>query len=316
MTVRALLWTYKPRKDGKCNIKIYIHKGGKKKYRSTEYFAREEDWDKDSYRLKRSAPLASKINADLARLEEEARGQLIGVNNSLLQLIDGFIIDCKAGRGGLKPGTWKQFISHLNHLRGYCEEQGKSDLTFADIDMTFYAQFCAYLREHGCNEAGVGKHIKHLKRFMQLGLDRKLHTNMTFREKAFHAAKVRPKDKIFLTAEEIEAIAHSDRGSQYGSQAYIDLLAKHQVQICMAKSGPQNACAERINLTIKDEFLKHWKIPDLTILKRLTRKAVNYYNHKRKHNHLGRLTPIAFLEAYPALAVNDRPIVNIPILNS
>jgi hypothetical protein len=55
MTVRALLWTYKPRKDGKCNIKIYIHKGGKKKYRSTEYFAREEDWDKDSHRLKRSA---------------------------------------------------------------------------------------------------------------------------------------------------------------------------------------------------------------------------------------------------------------------
>jgi hypothetical protein len=106
---------------------------------STEYFAREEDWDKDSHRLKRSAPLASKINADLARLEEEARGQLIGVNNSLLQLIDGFIIDCKAGRGGLKPGTWRQFISHLNHLRGYCEEQGKTDLTFADIDMTVLA---------------------------------------------------------------------------------------------------------------------------------------------------------------------------------
>jgi hypothetical protein len=33
MTVRALLWTYKPRKDGKCNINIYIHKSGKKKYR-------------------------------------------------------------------------------------------------------------------------------------------------------------------------------------------------------------------------------------------------------------------------------------------
>jgi putative transposase len=32
-------------------------------------------------------------------------------------------------------------------------------------------------------------------------------------------------------------IHHSDRGSQYGSQAYIDLLAKHQVQISMAKSG-------------------------------------------------------------------------------
>jgi putative transposase len=111
-------------------------------------------------------------------------------------------------------------------------------------------------------------------------------------------------------------IHHSDRGSQYGSQAYIDLLAKHQVQISMAKSGPQNAYAERINLTIKDEFLNHWQIPDLIMLKRLTRKAVNYYNYKRKHNHLGRLTPIAFLKAYPALAVNDRPIVNIPILNS
>jgi integrase len=218
MTARAFLWTYKPRKDGKCNIKVYVHKGGKKQYRSTEYFVRPEEWDRSLNRVKRTVPFASKINAHLARLEEEARGEMIGVTNSLLKLIEGFIEDCQAGKTNLKYNTWKQYIYHLNHLRGFCLQHEKTDLSFADIDLVFYGQFCAYLRENGCKEPGVGNHIKYLKKFMRLGLERKLHQNTAFQAKAFHAAKPKPQDKIFLTTDEIEAIANLNLTSRPGLQ--------------------------------------------------------------------------------------------------
>ena len=44
-------------------------------------------------------------------------------------------------------------------------------------------------------------------------------------------------------------IHHSDRGSQYCSASYVNLLTQHKVQISMTESGDplENAIAERIN---------------------------------------------------------------------
>jgi transposase InsO family protein len=89
-------------------------------------------------------------------------------------------------------------------------------------------------------------------------------------------------------------IHHSDRGSQYIYTQYIDLLKRHDTKISMGLKAQDNAYAERINRTIKEEYLQIWKPKTYNQLKKQITKAVKHYNTKRPHNHLNRLTPAQF----------------------
>lgn len=111
-------------------------------------------------------------------------------------------------------------------------------------------------------------------------------------------------------------IHHSDRGSQYSSAAYLAELSKHAVSVSMGLLGRDNAYAERINGTIKNEYLAYWSIPDLAALKRAVARAVMHYNGKRLHNHLGRRTPFAFEKYYGKMSTKERPVVVIPTITS
>ncbi|MFK2251580.1 transposase [Bacteroides fragilis] len=57
-------------------------------------------------------------------------------------------------------------------------------------------------------------------------------------------------------------IHHSDRGSQYCSASYVNLLTQHKVQISMTESGDplENAIAERINGILKTEWIYDVKL--------------------------------------------------------
>ena len=90
------------------------------------------------------------------------------------------------------------------------------------------------------------------------------------------------------------AIHHSDRGSQYTYKEYIKTLKANNTEISMALSAQDNAYAERINRTIKEEYLSHWKPQNFKQLKRYTNKAVKYYNNNRPHDNIGKLSPIEF----------------------
>lgn len=106
-------------------------------------------------------------------------------------------------------------------------------------------------------------------------------------------------------------IHHSDRGSQYISSQYTGILKDHNCKISMAKKALDNAYAERINKTIKEEYLQYWDISNYHQLKRTLKKAVNNYNTKRQHNHLDRQVPETFNSNWTNLAKEHRPIVTI-----
>ena len=89
-------------------------------------------------------------------------------------------------------------------------------------------------------------------------------------------------------------IHHSDRGSQYTYGKYIELLKENNCSISMGLIAQDNAYAERINLTIKDEYIDHWKPKSFNQLKSQVKKAVNNYNLKRIHNEIKRKTPKEF----------------------
>ena len=90
-----------------------------------------------------------------------------------------------------------------------------------------------------------------------------------------------------------ELIHHSDRGLQYCSKEYVELLEKHKIKISMTEqSDPyENALAERMNRTIKEEFLIIEKFKDYQILKKTVAESVDIYNTERPHLSCEMLSP-------------------------
>lgn len=88
-------------------------------------------------------------------------------------------------------------------------------------------------------------------------------------------------------------IHHSDRGIQYCSNEYTQLLKRKGVQISMAGKGNayENAIAERVNGILKTEYLLDKKYSDYKILKKAVESAIKSYNRYRPHMSLGYETP-------------------------
>lgn len=106
-------------------------------------------------------------------------------------------------------------------------------------------------------------------------------------------------------------VHHSDRGSQYTCKDYIVLLQSNEVKISMGLTAQDNAYAERINQTIKNEYLAYWKPTSFNALKRDVQRAVEHYNTKRIHNHLSRMTPLDFEAHWQTLSEELRPVETI-----
>jgi putative transposase len=94
-----------------------------------------------------------------------------------------------------------------------------------------------------------------------------------------------------------ELIHHSDRGSQYCSHDYIDILKEKEMNISMSKKGDpyDNACIESFHATIKKDLIYRRRFK--TRVEAI--KAVNYYisgfyNERRKHSTLGNSSPNQF----------------------
>jgi transposase InsO family protein len=117
--------------------------------------------------------------------------------------------------------------------------------------------------------------------------------------------------KMALANYKAPLIHHSDRGGQYIYNEYISLLKDNKCKISMCKSSQDNAYAERINRTIKEEYLDHWKPTDFNQLKHYTQKAVNHYNNKRIHNNLDRTIPVEFIQNWKKLKKMNRETINI-----
>jgi putative transposase len=88
-------------------------------------------------------------------------------------------------------------------------------------------------------------------------------------------------------------IHHSDRGVQYCSAEYVHILTNEKMAISMTQSGSpyENALAERVNGTIKNDFFpKRVYQNHKEAVKAITR-IIHVYNQMRPHASVDYLTP-------------------------
>jgi len=92
---------------------------------------------------------------------------------------------------------------------------------------------------------------------------------------------------------EVNLIHHSDRGCQYASNEYVSILKENKISISMTENGDpkENAQAERINNTMKNELLKGIVFRNIDEVKAKIRAAVDFYNNERPHMSIDMMTP-------------------------
>ncbi len=105
---------------------------------------------------------------------------------------------------------------------------------------------------------------------------------------------VRALNKAVYQAKNIEnLIHHSDRGIQYCSNVYTQILKKKKINISMTEENHcyENALAERVNGILKDEFYLDQTFMNTAHAKRATKSAIKLYNEIRLHLSLDFKTP-------------------------
>jgi putative transposase len=113
--------------------------------------------------------------------------------------------------------------------------------------------------------------------------------------------------KMALKTRQIEhynstLIHHSDKGTQYASDSYTELLENRGIRISMCKEVYENTHIERLNGTIKNQYLNRWNIQNLKELKLKLNETIYSYNHTRPHDSLNKLSPVQF----------EQKLINIP----
>lgn len=125
------------------------------------------------------------------------------------------------------------------------------------------------------------------RRVVGWALNSSLHTELVLKALRIAIAERQPAAGL---------VHHSDRGGQYASQAYIELLQQHSIQASMSRlANPyDNARCESFMKTLKQEEIYTRNYRDRADLEVHMAEFLDQYNRIRRHSALGYRSPDSF----------------------
>lgn len=186
-------------KKGMALIQVEAYLNRKKMYFSTKIYLKPDQWDAKR-RMIKNHPNADGLNRMLyeyiAAIEQKELGlwqQRKEISLELLKdLIDkpigneysflAFFRD-EINNSSLKDSTKQNHLSTLELLQEY-----KKDLTFADLTFEFVSFFDCYLQTKGYHLNTIAKHMKHLKRYVNVAINKEY---MDIQKYAFRKYKIK-----------------------------------------------------------------------------------------------------------------------------
>jgi transposase InsO family protein len=210
-------------------------------------------------------------------------------------------------------GIGRTAFENLGKMAGYALE-ARPTLTWRGVRQIPYLNLLSDKQFTGINQIWVtdityykiGDTYYYISMIMDLYCRKIIACQASHSLQAKHSLKVL---KAALKARQLgadhELIHHSDRGVQYTSRDYVNLLEKHHIQISMCNSVFENTHMERLNGIIKNDYLIHWNPKSFNHLERLLAKAAKNYNNC-PHGQLGMMSPNQYEEQLKNVPLNQR----------
>jgi putative transposase len=89
-------------------------------------------------------------------------------------------------------------------------------------------------------------------------------------------------------------IHHSDKGTQYASDGYTNLLDNYHIRISMCDEVYENTHIERVNDTIKNQYMYRKEVSNKRQLEDQLNETIKAYNESRPHQSLSKMSPVQY----------------------
>lgn len=206
--------------EGKALVQVEAYSQKKRVYFSTRIYLKPEQWDNRRRQVKRH-PNAEFLNkwlwqfiCDIERKEydiwqHEKTVSLEKLKKSIVmhEEYEFFTVFYRqeAEKANIRPSTRKNHLTTWKLLKEF-----KSEVSFADINFNFLQDFELFLKGKGCSINTIAKHLRHLKRYLNLAISKGY---QGIDESLFQQYKIKSVEthKCFLRYEELTRMEEVDR---------------------------------------------------------------------------------------------------------
>ena len=212
-------------KRGMALVQIEAYLNRKKKYFSTKVYLKPDQWDAKRRRV-RNHPNADALNRMIyeymAEIEKKELGMWQQKKSISLDALKDALVTSQGEEESflaffrkeilnsrLKESTKQNHLSTLELLRKY-----KKDISFTELTFEFISSFDQYLQSKGYHVNTIAKHMKHLKRHINVAINKEY---MEVQKYAFRKYKIKSVENkhTHLSPDELYKIEKLSLGDKY-----------------------------------------------------------------------------------------------------
>lgn len=212
-------------KRGMALVQIEAYLNRKKKYFSTKVYLKPDQWDAKRRRV-RNHPNADALNRMIyeymAEIEKKELGMWQQKKSISLDALKDALVTSQGEEESflaffrkeilnsrLKESTKQNHLSTLELLRKY-----KKDISFTELTFEFISSFDQYLQSKGYHVNTIAKHMKHLKRHINVAINKEY---MEIQKYAFRKYKIKSVENkhTHLSPDELYKIEKLNLGDKY-----------------------------------------------------------------------------------------------------